>query len=300
MGLLDWLKGDQTPQKAKTGGAAAPARPQPMGAGQRRDPIPLLSQDEPPPYEVVNPDGPSKFLLVCDHASHRVPASLKDLGVRREALLDHVGWDPGAANVARHLAAELDATLILSNYSRLVIDCNRKPGSTTSIPAKSDTVRVPGNEGMDEDSAKARAEALFWPYHRRIEQAIDERLAARRPTVLVSIHSFTPALQGKKRPWEVGFMYGRDDTLAQYMIAWTRAERPDLTVGDNQPYQVNDSVDYTVPVHGESRGLYAMIVELRNNEIDTDVGVTFWGAMLAAGLRAVEPKLKFVAGPMSR
>lgn len=295
MGVLDWLKNGE-PQKPKPVPKSEPAE----RSRSRRDPYPLLASDEPPAFEIVNPNGKSKVFLTCDHGGHAIPRALKNLGLPAAMIEDHWGWDPGAATLARRLSAELDATLVLSTYSRLVIDCNRPLGSSSSIVTRCGNVRVGPNEGMDEDSARVRAEACFWPYHRAITRILDDRLAARRPTVLLSIHSFTPELQGKKRPWEIGYLYGRDSSFASALIDWTRQERPDLKVGDNEPYKVTDSGDYTIPVHGEARGLHAALVELRNNEIRDDTGLTFWSALLAAAFRAVEPKLKFMTGQMAR
>jgi predicted N-formylglutamate amidohydrolase len=98
----------------------------------------LLGSDEPPPVELVNDGGRSSAVLVCDHASNRVPQQLGTLGLDAAQLADHIGWDPGAAEVARRLSTLLDAPLVLSGYSRLVIDCNRPLRSTGSIAEESD------------------------------------------------------------------------------------------------------------------------------------------------------------------
>jgi predicted N-formylglutamate amidohydrolase len=265
------------------------------GVGRGRpEKLRILADDEPADCEVLNPDGASKFLLLCDHASKDVPRSLHNLGLSDEQLSDHIGWDPGAGELTRRLSKALDATAVLSRWSRLVIDCNRSPKSSQSILAKSDGVRVVGNETVNEERAIARADAAFWPYHNQIAEILDVRQADRRPTVLVSIHSFTPMMAGNKRPWEIGFLYGNDDSLAQYLMQWLKGERPDLNIGDNQPYQVRKGTDYSIPVHGEERGLYSVLIEMRNDEIKDDIGIDFWSAILASGLKAVEPKLRFL------
>ena len=126
----------------------------------------LISSDDPPPFELLNPEGSAPVLLICDHASHEIPGSLDGLGLTPETLDLHVAWDIGAANVTRRLAAKLDARAVLAGYSRLVIDNNRQPGDPTAIPKVSDNIVIPGNQGLSEADEVARRDALYWPYHR--------------------------------------------------------------------------------------------------------------------------------------
>ena len=220
----------------------------------------LLASSEPPAFEIVNPDGDSSAVLVCDHASNRVPARLGGLGLYPHQLADHIGWDPGAAEVARRLSVRLDAPLILSGYSRLVIDCNRPPRSEESIPEQSADVPVPGNCGLAPEHRSDRIDALFQPYHQAIDRLLDSR--TQRPSIFLSIHSFTPALHGRQRPWQIGVSHWRDDRLATLMIR-ALSQCGDLVVGDNQPYPIDEFTDYTIPVHGEGRGLPSITLEIR-------------------------------------
>ena len=82
------------------------------------------------------------------------------------------------------------------------------------------------------------------------------------PTVLVSLHSFTPVYAG--RPWHIGTLYHRDTRLPPLLLKLLRAEA-DLVVGDNEPYAVSDETDYTIPVHGEARGLMNSGIEIRQD-----------------------------------
>ena len=181
-------------------------------------PAPLLGLDEPPPCEVVNAGGSAQAVIVCDHASNRVPRRLASLGLASSVLDDHIGWDPGAAAVARLLARDLDAPLVLSGYSRLVIDCNRPLDSGDSIPPASAGVPVPGNRALSGSEREERVQALFRPYHDAIAAVLDARAAAGRPSLLLCIHSFTPVLAGCRRPWDIGFAWGRDARLARRLI----------------------------------------------------------------------------------
>lgn len=259
---------------------SAPAPPRP----------PLLEPDEPPAFELVNAGGRGRAVLTCDHASPRLPRRLGDLGVSEADRLTHIGWDIGAALVARRLAALVDAPLVLSGYSRLAIDCNRPPGAPTSIPEMTGGVEVPGNRSLAPADAAERAEALFWPYHRAVEALLDARRDAGLPTLVVAVHSFTPSLLGQARPWRAGLLYNRDRRLADLFGA-SLAREPGMIVGDNEPYRVTDGGDFTVPVHGERRGLPHVLFEIRQDEISHPAGVEAWAARLASLVREAEAKL---------
>jgi predicted N-formylglutamate amidohydrolase len=245
----------------------------------------LLGPAEPPAVEVVNADGRSNAVLVCDHASHRVPQRLGTLGLEAAQLADHIGWDPGAADVARHLAAHLDAPLVLSGYSRLVIDCNRALHSAVSIAEQSADVPVPGNHGLTPAERELRNLALFQPYHDAIARLLDGR--CRRPSLLFSIHSFTPVLNGRLRPWHIGVSSRRDRQFAALLLGVLR-HNGDFTVGDNEPYPIEDDVDYTIPVHGEDRGLPSVMIEIRQDGIRTAADAAAWATRLATAYRLIE------------
>ena len=243
------------------------------------EPYRLLAADEPTPITVHNASGSSPFLIVVDHAGNRVPRSLGRLGVPEAELERHIAWDIGVAAVSRVVANALDATLIRQNYSRLVIDCNRTPGSETSIPGISELTPIPGNIGLSEARRTAREQEIFRPYHDRIEAELDRRTRSARPSVLVAMHSFTPVFLGVARSWHAGVLYNRDPRFARILIALLQREEG-LLVGDNEPYSVTDATDYTIPAHGERRGLLHVEVEMRQDLIADDRGQQVWGALL--------------------
>jgi predicted N-formylglutamate amidohydrolase len=250
-----------------------------------------IGPDEPPPFESVNPAGRSPILLLCDHASNRLPLRLGDLGLRPGDIEKHIGWDIGAAAVARRLAQALDAPLLLAGYSRLVIDCNRPPGGPGSIVTLSEDIHVPGNRGVTPEEATERADAFFWPYHRAIAAALDQRAAADRPAVILSVHSFTPVYLGRSRPWQAAVTYHVERRLADLMIAALRRE-PGLVVGDNEPYAVTPEGDYAIPVHAEGRGLACALVEIRQDQLLAPEGIARWADRLAAAVEACLPHLE--------
>lgn len=256
-------------------------------AAKTRAPAPeLLGPDDPPPVEIVNPEGSAPILMVCDHASNAVPASLDALGLEPWQLGLHVAWDIGAADVARRLARRFDAPLILAGYSRLVIDCNRAPGADASILPESDGVPVPANRELSEAEAQARVDAVYRPYHDAIEATLANFEARGIRPALISIHSFTPVFEGRERPWDVGVLHNRDSRLARLLIDELRQDRS-LTVGDNQPYSARDMFGATMDVHGEAREVPHVLVEIRQDLIDTHHGAEEWAGRLAAALRAV-------------
>jgi predicted N-formylglutamate amidohydrolase len=250
----------------------------------------LLETSEVPPVFEENAAGHSPFLLTCDHYGRLIPRTLGDLGLPASELTRHIAWDIGIAGVAEQLAKQLDAHLIAQRYSRLVIDCNRPPCVASSIPTLSEATTVAGNEGLTRAAAEARRQAIFEPYHRRIAEVIDRRLRDNVPTVLVSLHSFTAVYAGIARPWHVGTLYHRDTRLPPLLLQLFRGEG-DLVVGDNEPYAVSDQTDYTIPVHGEARGLMNSGIEIRQDLIADQAGERQWAERLARIFAEVEARL---------
>ena len=251
----------------------------------------LLGADDPHPVRVLRPEGRSDFLLTADHAGRAIPRRLGMLGLPDSELVRHIAWDIGIAGVTERLAEALDATAVLQSYSRLVIDCNRQPGFDSSIPVLSELTAIPGNEGLEPAEREARRREIFLPYHKRIAALLDGRRAAGRRTVLVAMHSFTPMFKGVARAVEIGILYNRDARVAQIMLDLLRREG-DLDVGDNQPYAVGDLSDYTVPVHGEQRGLPHVEIEIRQDLIADPAGQAGWAARLAQLLPEADAKLR--------
>jgi predicted N-formylglutamate amidohydrolase len=238
----------------------------------------LLAPGEPSPVAEYNTVGPSPFLLICDHAGRRIPRALGDLGVGEADLKRHIAWDIGIAGVGRRLSELLNAHLIMQIYSRLVIDCNRPPGSPTSMAPLSEATVIPGNENLSLEDAAKRVREIFVPYHQAIERHLDAR--KNRQTFLISLHSFTPVYAGIARPWQAGVLYNRYSTMA-HALRDLLAAPGDLVVGDNEPYSVTDDTDYTIPVHGERRGLSHVAIEIRQDLIGDETGQEYWANRLA-------------------
>ena len=250
----------------------------------------LVAGEDLAPVHETNTAGGSPFLFTCDHYGRLLPKKLGDLGLPESELTRHIAWDIGIAGVAEHLARLCDAHLVAQRYSRLVIDCNRPPGVAGSIPGLSEATIIPGNEALSHEEARERRRGIFDPYHARIDAVIEQRMHAHRPTVLVSLHSFTPVYAGVARPWHIGTLYHRDTTLPPLLLKALRAEG-DLVVGDNEPYAVSDLTDYTIPVHGEARGLINTGIEIRQDLIEDQSGQQQWAERLARILGEIAARL---------
>jgi predicted N-formylglutamate amidohydrolase len=244
---------------------------------------PLLAGDEPPPFEIVNADGPASLVLVCDHASNRIPRALHHLGLAPAPLREHIAWDIGAGEVARRLARRFDAPLALTGYSRLVIDCNRALNDPSSIAAESDGIAVPGNRGLSQGERNRRTETLFKPYHDAVARLIAAKVEHGGSPAVVSVHSFTPVFQKTRRPWHVGVLWNEDRRIALPLLDALR-RATEIVVGDNEPYSARDGVGYTIVTHAESAGLAHVAIEIRQDLVATLAGAEQWAGIVGNAL----------------
>ncbi len=254
---------------------------------------PLLGADEPSPVEMIAAMA-DPFVFVCEHAGNRMPRALGDLGLPASNFERHIAFDPGAAPMTRGLARRFGGAAVLQVYSRLVIDCNREPSLADAITAFSEDTAIPGNEALGTAERDARINAVWSPFHGALEQLIDTRIAARRPTILVTLHSFTPIYRGIARPWHVGIIQAGDRSLAEPMLAALAAD-PALVVGDDEPYSAKDNVDYTIRRHGRLRGLPHVMIEVRNDLLATHAAIDDWVERLGDALGASATRLGIAA-----
>ncbi|GAC1581336.1 MAG: N-formylglutamate amidohydrolase [Sphingomicrobium sp.] len=245
----------------------------------------LLGRDDPPPVDIINPEGRSSFLLIGDHAGNLVPSALGKLGLPQTELDRHIGWDIGIAELGRQLASALDAVFIAQRYSRLVIDCNRSPGRIDAMPEVSDGTTIAANIDLTEAGRAARVAAIQEPYQEAIADKLALRDAAGEATVLIALHSFTPQMGGIARPWHAGVLHDAGNTrFAKAVIKRLRRE-PGLIVGDNEPYSM-DIIDHTVPLHAYPAGRPYLELEVRQDLLGSPEGITEWSARLARLLPA--------------
>jgi predicted N-formylglutamate amidohydrolase len=198
--------------------------------------------------------------------------------------------------VTRRLAHGLDARAVLAGYSRLVIDCNRDLQDPSSIPTASDGVPVPGNRELSPAARAARIDCCFVPYHTAIAVRLDAMLAAGAVPALLSIHSFTPVMNGEARPWHVGVLWDDDPRIAVPLLAALSAD-PALVVGDNQPYSAREPAGYTMRHHALRRGIPHVALELRQDVVAAAAGAEAWATRLAAALKPILVELARAGAP---
>ncbi|MDB5715310.1 MAG: N-formylglutamate amidohydrolase [Sphingomonadales bacterium] len=245
-------------------------------------PRPLLTADDPPPFQLINPGGASSFLLVCDHAGNRVPERLGTLGLDDAQLARHIAWDLRASELSALLSDALDAPLIRQTYSRLVVDCNRGPDAPDAIAKVSDGTVVPGNHDLSASDRAARFVEIHEPYQAAIASAISG------DTTMVAIHSFTPEMNGISRPWEIGILHHRGRTDFALNVLKELTERVDGPVGDNEPYAM-DGIDYTVPRHAYPANLPYVEIEVRQDVLSTPEGRLRISTLLTTVLQKCRP-----------
>ncbi len=240
----------------------------------------LLSPNDPEPVELINADSAHPVLLVCEHAGQVVPEWLDDLGLPAGALDDHNGWDIGARAVTLRIAENLGAPAVLQRYSRLLIDCNRPPEAPDSIPEISHGTPVPANRNLTGAQRQARVAEVFQPFHLATTALLDH--PGRRAAF--AIHSFTPVLAGVARPWDIGFLFRHDTETSHRLSGAVARIRPELNIGMNQPYQIEDASDWFVPRHGEAMGVAHSLVEIRNDYLRDAAGQTAWADLLSSAI----------------
>jgi predicted N-formylglutamate amidohydrolase len=254
-------------------------------ANRRTDPV----------FLVENRDGASDFLIVCEHASNRFPDAFGDLGLSVAVRQAHVAWDPGALGLARALAARLDACLVSATVSRLIQDLNRPPQSESAMPARSEIHDIPGNAGLAPDERLRRTEAIYLPFHAALHAEIARRLARGRPTVMVTIHSFTPVYFGKPRAVEFGIIHDADPALARAVLASART-MTGLDSRLNEPYSAADGVTHMLRLQATPYGLANVMLELRNDLLLTPQDQAAIADRLAPVLRAARAEAPSRAG----
>lgn len=234
----------------------------------------------------VNAVGASSVVLVCEHASHHIPAEFAGLGLSEQDRKSHAAWDPGAMAVATHLSARLDAKLIASAVSRLVYDCNRPPEAVDAMPARSEVIEVPGNANLGPKERAARVNGFYRPFQTALAGILQQ---ANNP-VIVTIHSFTPVYHGTTRDVQIGVLHDSDARLADAMLDCAAAHTQ-AKVERNQPYGPEHGVTHTLREHALPHGYLNVMLEIRNDLIATEAQQGAMATMLAAWVTQALTKL---------
>lgn len=235
---------------------------------------------------VTNGAGAGTYVLTCDHASNFIPRSFGTLGLSKDELERHIAWDPGALAVAKLMAEALDAPLVETCISRLVLDCNRPLDAPDLVPTVSEATSIPGNADLTPRELEERIDRCWRPFHDAVNSLIEERVRRRQETRLVSVHTFTPVYNGVNRPWQVGIIHDDDTRLALPLIKALEAV-PGVKVGGNVPYTPADRVYFTLERHARSRNLPCAMIEIRNDQVAEAAGQRKWAELLATLLAEI-------------
>ena len=247
----------------------------------------ILGAGEPHPANIVNASGTSPYVLICEHASNKLPTTLGTLGLSDVDLKRHIAWDIGAEATARILSRLLDAPLVLQRYSRLAYDCNRPPEADAAMPEVSEIFEIPGNRNLAPEARLARTNEIYRPFSHALEAVLDDRACKRTLTIPVSIHSFTRIYKGVERKFELGLLFDRDPWLANQLVKTC----PGMDVRLNEPYGPKDGVMHLMNLHAAPRGLKHLMIEIRNDLIETTRGQEEWAQRLSVPLNQALAKL---------
>lgn len=218
---------------------------------------------------MIGADRGAPLVVVCEHASHAIPADLDNLGLDDAARLSHIAWDIGALDVAMTLAKLLDAPLVVGTCSRLVYDLNRPQSSASAIPARSETFDIPGNLTLSDTARQARFDRIYTPFHDALAATFSaQETRAGTQATLLTVHSFTPVFMDAPRRVELGFLHHDASALAIEAAAIEDA-RGIYRAAVNAPYGPDDGVTHTLERHGDGAGRPALMIEIRNDLIDT-------------------------------
>jgi len=249
----------------------------------------VLSPAEPPPFRVLNPEATQPILLICDHASHRFPASLGDMGLDPFAMRCHLAIDIGAGDLTERLAERLGVTSVLANYSRLVVDCNRELLDPSCFLQYGDGILVPGNRNLSQAQKDARAEEIYWPYHYAVETEVQRLCSVGPAPAFIAVHSFTPVMNGVSRPWQMGVLWDKDQRLSKiFLEGFSEAG---YLVGDNEPYSGKAPQDFTIDHHAEEIGLPHVGLEIRQDLIDDEEGVEHIASLMQKIISSIPDRI---------
>ena len=232
---------------------------------------------------VLNPTGGFPVVLTCEHAAYSLPDRYGTLGLAADDLRRHIGWDIGAWAVVRALLQHVDSAAVSSAYSRLLIDCNRAPSDHDLILPESDGTPVPGNRRLTDAERQRRVREFYDPYHAAVDRIVRDRADASR--LLLSVHSFTPTLDGKDRPFDVGVLFDGHEDLAHEF--GQRLAHTGYRVRDNEPYSGYAGLIFSARRHGRQHGLPYLEIEMNNALLLTPAGVADMGRRLGRVLGAL-------------
>lgn len=250
----------------------------------------MLTEKDPQPVEVIGVPGQSQILIICDHAGRQIPHRCQRQPLAKEDMERHIAWDVNARDVAITVAEKLKAPLVAQRYSRLVIDMNRPVEVHDSIPNVSDGTLIPFNQHVSDEERKARIQSLYWPYHNKISEYLDNAHSTEK--CIVAIHSFTPQLRNRPfRNWHVDLISRTRLEFVTFFQGQLQSKLSNLNIGLGDVFPMDAKRDFTLPFHGERRDIYNMSIEIRNDLLQSQEEIVRWGNLIASCLQSTLDKL---------
>ena len=248
----------------------------------------LLSKDDPNAVTILNPEflDTNNILIICDHASRTIPRKLNNLGLSQQDLNKHIAVDIGTDKLGRYIGKALQASVILPGFSRLVMDLNRDPNCKTSIPKISDNIEIPGNKNLSASQKKSRFDEIYTPYHNEISTALKRIKINGRTPLIISLHSFTPEMDGIQRQTDIGILWEKNKRISHKVMKFLKAVCPGATVDENVPYSLLDApeLNHTIIHHNMNAEDKYLLFEIRQDLLSDDTGVKKYGDILATAL----------------
>ncbi|WP_251357840.1 N-formylglutamate amidohydrolase [Kangiella sp. TOML190] len=250
--------------------------------------MPLSEKFPIPAYSVANPNANTPCLITCEHASNFIPAAYQQLGLSPDLLDEHIAWDRGAGKLTEYLAEKLNCTAVLCQYSRLLIDCNRPLNVPSSILEISEHHPIPGNQALSREEKELRAEHIFTPFHRTIETQINRLKSQFSQFPMIGVHSFSPNFHGQPRPWKFSVMWKHKTPFVKGIIDYFQRHEQAQWVGFNEPYSAKEIAAHTTEYHADRNQLPNLIFEVRQDLLESDKDIQYWGEQIYQALAAVE------------
>ncbi len=234
----------------------------------------LLTAKDLAPFYILREEMLPKtpIIVICDHAGEAFPEKLNYLGISKEDRKRHITYDIGTRWIGEYIGEKLSAITLVANYSRLVVDVNRSIDRKDCMPEVSFGTYIPKNQNLTKEERQARIDEIYMPYQQAIQTTVDSFLSNEVKPILISIHSFAPVIDGEKRPWEMGILWSDEHSISKDVIKNLKNNNSKFSIGDNQPYSLKDGEDFnnTVKNQATSKGLPSLIVEFRQDMVDTE------------------------------
>ena len=241
---------------------------------------------EVPPVSEIRPTSEVPCLLVCEHASAYIPAVYDGLGLSADQIQTHIGWDPGAFELAQGVSQHLGCSLVASNYSRLLIDCNRPTEVASCIVAQSEHIVIPGNQQVSDQERMRRINSIHCPFHKAVLGHVERLKRVQSLFPVIGIHSFTPVFLGQARPWEFSVMFTQESPFVSALRRAVEQHPTQIAVGYNEPYCARSIRAHTTEYCSDDHGLPAVIFEVRQDLLQGSAQRHTWQQFIASLIRS--------------